>query len=64
MQNERLKHDIPVLQEVVNGKWRKESELGKLKTELSALERRIRASLDGGSQLQNNIKKRTSTRLA
>ncbi|MFV0593797.1 MAG: hypothetical protein ACK5M7_20665 [Draconibacterium sp.] len=65
VQNERLKHDIPVLQEVVIGKWRKESELGKLKTELSALDRRIRASLDGGRQLQGNgIEKPTRGRSA
>jgi N12 class adenine-specific DNA methylase len=46
VQNERLKKDIPVLQEVVNGKWRKEDELKKLKTELFALERKIKVSLD------------------
>jgi hypothetical protein len=46
VQNERLKKDIPVLQEVVGGKWRKEDELKKLKTELFALERRIKVSLD------------------
>ncbi|MFV0268056.1 MAG: helicase-related protein, partial [Draconibacterium sp.] len=61
--NERLNQDVPVLQEVVNRKWRKEGDLNKLKTELSALERKIRASLDGQSQLQNNIKKATSITL-
>ena len=39
-QNEKIKKDIPVLQEMVNGKWRKEDDLKKLKTELSTLERK------------------------
>ncbi len=50
VQNEKLKKDIPVLQEVVNGKWRKEDELNKLKTELSVLERKIKVSLERQSQ--------------
>ncbi len=50
-QNERLKQDIPVLQEVVNGEWRKEDDLNRLKKELSALDRKIKASLDGENQL-------------
>jgi len=49
-QNERLKKDIPVLQEIVNGKWRKEDELKKQKTELSLLERNIKVSLEKQSQ--------------
>ena len=58
VQNERLKKDIPVLQEVVNGKWRKEEELNKLKTELSALERKIKVSLESQSQpRESNLEK-------
>jgi N12 class adenine-specific DNA methylase len=58
VQNERLKKDIPVLQEVVNGKWRKEDELNKLKTELSALERKIKVSLERQSQpKESNLEK-------
>jgi hypothetical protein len=58
VQNERLKKDIPVLQEVVNGKWRKEEELNKLKTELSALERKIKVSLERQSQpRESNLEK-------
>ena len=49
-QNERLKKDIPVLHEIVNGKWRKEDELKKLKTELSVLERKIKVALEKQSQ--------------
>ncbi len=52
VQIERLKKDIPVLQEIVNGKWRKEDELKKLKTELSTLERKIKVSLEKQSQPQ------------
>ena len=58
VQNERLKKDIPVLEEVVGGKWRKEDELNKLKTELSALERKIKVSLESQSQpRENNLEK-------
>ena len=58
VQNDRLKNDIPVLQEVVNGKWRKEDELNKLKTELSALERKIKVSLERqGQPRENNLEK-------
>ena len=43
--NERLERDIPILQDVVNGSWRKEQELKILKSELSSLERKIQLSL-------------------
>ena len=43
--NESLERDIPILQDVVNGTWRKEAELKTLKSELSALERKIQLSL-------------------
>jgi predicted RNase H-like nuclease (RuvC/YqgF family) len=42
---ERLIKDLPVLQEVTNSTWRKEDELKELKSELSALERKIQLSL-------------------
>ena len=58
VQNEKLRKDIPVLQEVVNGKWRKEDELNKLKTELSVLERKIKVSLERQSQPhESNLEK-------
>lgn len=44
-QNATLKRDIPTLKEVVNGIWKKEDELKKLKGELSALERKIQVTL-------------------
>lgn len=37
--------DLPVLQEVVNSIWTKESRLGELKTELAAVERKIQLSI-------------------
>lgn len=43
--NESLERDIPILQDVVNGTWRKEAELKILKSELSSLERKIQLSL-------------------
>lgn len=41
--------DIPVLNEVVNGKWPKENRLSELKTELSAMERKIHLSLSASA---------------
>ena len=44
--------DLPVLQEVVKGAWRKENELKELKSELAALDRKIQLSLkpiEGGA---------------
>jgi hypothetical protein len=38
--------DMPVLQEVVNGTWSKESRLSELKTELAAVERKIQLSIE------------------
>ncbi|MBB4801700.1 N-6 DNA methylase [Flavobacterium aquidurense] len=40
-----LQKDLPVLQEVVNGTWAKESKLGELKTELASIERKIQLSI-------------------
>lgn len=44
-QNRTMERDVPTLQEVVNGTWRKEEDLKKLKSELSALERKIQLTL-------------------
>jgi hypothetical protein len=44
-QNGTMERDVPTLQEVVNGTWRKEEDLRKLKSELSALERKIQLTL-------------------
>ena len=40
-----LQKDLPVLQEVVNGSWKKEQALSDLKTELAAVERKIQLSI-------------------
>ncbi|GAA0886535.1 N-6 DNA methylase [Sphingobacterium siyangense subsp. cladoniae] len=40
-----LQKDLPILQEVVNGTWSKESRLSELKTELAAVERKIQLSI-------------------
>ncbi|KOS05316.1 hypothetical protein AM493_04175 [Flavobacterium akiainvivens] len=40
-----IKKDLPVLQEVFNGNWSKESRLSELKTELAAVERKIQLSI-------------------
>jgi len=40
-----IQKDLPVLQDVLNGKWAKESRLSELKTELAAVERKIQLSI-------------------
>tara|TARA_R110002126_G_scaffold212000_4_gene358523 strand:- start:547 stop:5988 length:5442 start_codon:yes stop_codon:yes gene_type:complete len=40
-----IQKDVPVLQEVLNGTWSKESRLSELKTELAAIERKIQLSI-------------------
>lgn len=40
-----LQKDLPVLQEVVNGSWKKEQALSDLKTELATVERKIQLSI-------------------
>jgi len=40
-----IQKDLPVLQEVINGTWSKESRLSELKTDLAALERKIQLSI-------------------
>jgi len=53
-QNVMLERDLPTLQEVVNNTWRKEEDLKKLKSELSALERKIQLSLIPKQGVQSN----------
>jgi hypothetical protein len=40
-----IQKDLPILQEVANGTWSKESRLSELKTELAAVERKIQLSI-------------------
>ena len=44
-ETEKLSKDLPVLQEIANSAWKKEEQLKELKTELSALDRKIQLSL-------------------
>jgi len=53
-QNVTMERDIPILKEVVNGTWRKEEELKKLKSELAALERKIQLTLIPKQGIQVN----------
>lgn len=69
-----LKKDLPVLQEVVNGTWTKESRLSELKTELASIERKIQLSIAPESKEQvteeqektikiDDVQERSSVRL-
>ena len=48
--NETIERDLPVLQEVAGKTWRKEDELKSLKSELAALDRKIRLESTMGQQ--------------
>ncbi|MBY8963147.1 N-6 DNA methylase [Flavobacterium sp. D11R37] len=54
-----LKKDLPILEEVVNGVWSKESVLAELKASLSSLERKIQVSIvpdkDGVAEYPNDV---------
>jgi hypothetical protein len=56
--NLELSKDVPVLQEIVNSVWRKEGDLKQLKSELSAVDRKIQLSLkpvDEGEDKKENV---------
>jgi N12 class adenine-specific DNA methylase len=57
-QNEKLSIDLPVLREVAQSVWRKEDELKKLKSELSALDRQIQLSLKPIDQSEDKTDKK------
>lgn len=59
-QNVTMERDIPTLQEVVNGTWRKEEDLRKLKSALSELERRIQLTLAPQKGEQSNKEQKPS----
>lgn len=64
-----LQKDLPVLQEVVNGIWTKESRLSQLKTGLAAIDRKIQLSITSEPKEQkeaikiNNVQERSSVGL-
>ncbi len=45
-----IKKDLPILQELVNGTWSKESRLSELKTKLATVERKIQLSIMSDSE--------------
>lgn len=47
--------DLPILQEVINGTWKKENKLSELKTELAAVERKIQLSIIPDKKNEENI---------
>ncbi len=53
-QNVALERDLPTLQEVVGGTWKKEDELKQLKSDVSALERKIQLTLVPPEQLSKD----------
>jgi len=55
-----LERDLPNLQEVVNATWKKEDDLEKLKSELSALERKIQLTLIPRQGIQVNEEQKSS----
>ena len=50
----KISKDIPVMNEIVNGTWKKEDELKVLKTEFQALDRKIQLSLKPIEQGEGN----------
>ncbi|OPC31197.1 N-6 DNA methylase [Elizabethkingia miricola] len=54
-----IQKDLPILQEVVNGTWSKESRLSELKTELAAVERKIQLSITPETKEEQQITKKT-----
>jgi len=53
-QNVTMERDIPTLHAIVNGTWKKEEDLKKMKSELSALERKIQLTLIPKQGVQSN----------
>ena len=65
-----LKKDLPVLQEIVNGTWTKESRLSELKTELASIDRKIQWSIAPDNKEEqaetfktNDVQEKTTVRL-
>ena len=48
-----LQRDLPILQEVVSGTWKKEGRLSELKTEFAAIDRKIQLSITPENKEQN-----------
>ncbi|MGQ3088130.1 N-6 DNA methylase [Flavobacterium sp.] len=64
---DELNKDLPVLQELVNGIWPKENKLSEMKTELAAVERKIRLSITTdleGEFKEGQVEEQVETRQA
>lgn len=64
-ENAKLENDLPTLREIVGGTWKKEEELKVLKSELSALERKIQLELappDKSGQISDNSKEQNQNK--
>jgi len=53
-QNVTMERDIPTLHAIINGIWKKEEDLKKLKSEFSSLERKIQLTLIPKQGVQSN----------
>jgi len=51
-ESDRLQHDLPVMKEIASSTWKKEQELKELKLQLSNIDRRIKADLDGNNRIE------------
>jgi hypothetical protein len=58
-QLEKASKDIPVLKEVVNSNWKKEDDLKKFKSDLSALDRKIKMTI-GENSANNDIQNKAA----
>ena len=58
-----LQKDLPVLQELVSGTWKKEGRLGELKTELAAIERKIQLSITPDNKKQMVEEQKETTKI-
>ncbi len=56
-ETEKISKDIPILQEVVQGTWKKEDQLQQLKSDLAALDRKIQLSLKPIKQTEDSDSK-------
>jgi len=60
---EKASNDIPVLEEVVNSRWKKEDELRKLKSDLAALDRKIQMTVNSDIADTDLMKKNFSSNM-
>lgn len=59
-ENEKLEKDLPTLREIVGGNWKKENELKALKSEVSALDRKIQLALPSSFENKDHLTGQTN----